>query len=432
MAAEALLQYLWEHRLWEPSDLITTSSHRIVVLDPGRRNTGAGPDFFNAKVQIGHETWVGNVEIHVRASDWHRHGHQNDHAYDSVILHVVAHSDTHITRPDGSDIPQMILSFTPEFRRRYDAMVGDRTSLLPCMRDLADIPRILITDWITSLGYERLYDKVARIDQLHSQLDHDWQATAYVTLARALGFSINNEPFERLATATPLRFLLKHRDDPAILEAALLGQAGFLQDIVPETPEDVAYADLLRAHYHFLKAKYDLHTLESPGWKMGRMRPANFPHRRIAALAAMVADGFRFGRQFSHISSLDEARELLGMRLSGYWNTHYTFGRASASAPSALSRESVDTLIINVVVPLLYAYGQVFADDSRMALAVELLQRLAPERNSVVSVFTDAGFVCDDAFTSQALIQLRRVYCEPRKCLYCRLGHRILARKAKP
>jgi hypothetical protein len=430
MAAEMLLQYLWEHRLWEQCDLITTAGQAICVLDPGRRNTDAGPDFFNAKIQIGGHTWVGNVEIHVRASDWHRHHHDNDPAYDSVILHVVGTDDATITRADGQTIPQMVLPFTNDYRERYDSMVSN-TAILPCVSDLAHIPPLYITDWITSLGYERLYDKVERIEQLRQRLDGDWAATAYVTLARALGFGINSEPFERLALATPLRILLKHRDDPALLEAALFGQSGFL-DTVVDVGEDADYLRRLREDYAFIKAKYDLQPVNSPGWKMARMRPPNFPHRRIAALVALIADGFKFSRQFSHITDEASARELFKFNIQGYWVNHYTFGRPTAFAPKALSSDSETSLIINAVVPLMYAYALSFGNDSKLEAAVGLLQSLRPEINSVVSIFTDVGIPCDDAFTSQALIQLRRAYCEPRKCLYCRIGHRILAAKAKP
>ena len=329
--AEMLLQYLWEHRLWDYGSLKTIDGRRVNIIDQGRRNQDSGPDFFNAKIEIDGHVWAGNVEIHVRASDWHRHGHHADRAYDSVILHVVGHSDA----------------------------------------------------------------------------------------------------FERVAYATPLRCLLKHRSDRRLLEATLFGQAGFLAT-AGNDPEHPGYVDDLRADYGFMKAKYGLSAPESPGWKMARMRPPNLPHRRIAALAAIIADGFRFGSAFSHVTNQADARNLFTTEITGYWATHYTFGPSSAYVPRAFSPDSVTSLIINAVVPLLYAYGVYFGDDSKTAAAVELLQSLPPENNSVTRIFTDQGIPCDDAFSSQALIQLRRAYCEPRKCLYCRIGHRILASKAKP
>lgn len=431
MPAEMLLHYLWEHRLWEYGSLTTDDGHRIEVLDPGRHNTDAGPDFFNAKVKIGSQTWVGNVEIHTRASDWYRHGHQNDRAYDTVILHVVGHSDGEVRRPDGNVVPQAELPYTPEFRQRYDAMVGGREHPA-CSRELPSVPLIYISDWLSSLGYERLYSKVDRINGYLERLDGDWMATAYVTLARALGFSVNAEPFERLAFATPLHYLLKHRSDPRLIEAALFGQAGLLSSARPSEPDDVIHLEDLRLDYGFMRSKYDLEPIDPQAWKLARMRPPNFPHRRIAALISMICEGFPFGRGFTHITGEESARRLFEINISGYWQTRFSFGGTTAIAPRAFSPDTVSSLIINAVVPLLYAYGLYFGSDSRMHVAVELLQSLRPEHNSVTRVFTDRGIRCDDAFTSQALIQLRREYCEPRKCLFCRIGHRILAAKARP
>lgn len=430
MPAEMLLHYLWEHRLWEYGTLRTDDGRRVEVLDPGLHNHDSGPDFFNAKVKIGDRTWAGNVEIHTKASDWFRHGHHNDRAYDSVILHVVGHSDVEVKRADGAAIPQVVMPFTPEFRKRYDSMVGGLAQP-PCGNELGTLPALYITDWISSLGYERLYSKVERIYGYLEKLNGDWMEVAYVTLARALGFSTNSDPFERLAFSTPVHCLLKHASDPRLVEAALFGQAGFLNE-KPAEPEDVLHYEELRMDYEFMKAKYDLKPVDSPGWKLARMRPPNFPHRRIAALKQMVCDGFGFGRNFSHVKDEESARQLFNTNISGYWETRYNFGGRTAVAPRAFSPETVTSLIINTVAPLLYAYGLYFASDERTEAAVNILQKLPPEHNSVTRVFTDRGIVCDDAFTSQALIQLRRAYCEPRKCLYCRIGHRILAAKAAP
>ena len=430
MPAEMLLHYLWEHRLWEYGTLKTVDGERVEVLDPGLHNQDAGPDFFNAKVKIGEKTWAGNVEIHTKASDWIRHGHQKDTSYDSVILHVVGHSDAILTRPDGNKIPQIELPYTPEFRARYDSMVCS-PSQPPCANELGNLSPLYITDWLSSLGYERLYTKVERINEYLERLNGDWMEVAYVTMARALGFSTNSDPFERLALVTPVHCLLKHRSDPRIVEATLFGQAGFLQ-VKPSEPEDILHLEELRMDYSFMRAKYDLEPMESSGWKLARMRPPNFPHRRIAALVALVCDGFSFGRRFAHVTDEASARELFNVNITGYWESRYNFGGRTAVAPRAFSPDTVSSLIINAVVPLLYAYGLYFGSDARMATAIELLQGLRAEHNSVTRVFTDRGIRCDDAFTSQALIHLRRTYCEPRKCLYCRIGHRILASKARP
>ena len=430
MPAEMLLHYLWEHRLWNYGSLHTDDGQRVEVLDPGLHNKDAGPDFFNAKIKIGERTWAGNVEIHVKASDWHRHGHHTDHAYDSVILHVVGQSDARVNRPDGTVIPQVALPYTPEFRERYDAIVASREPLA-CSNELPGIDGIHITDWITSLGFERLYSKVGRIEEYLDRVNGDWYEAAYITLARALGFSTNAEPFERLALATPVHVLLRHSSDIRLVEAALFGQAGLLNSSSSE-PENVVYVEDLRINYEFMKAKYGLQPIDGASWKLARMRPANFPHRRIAALAAMICDGFSFGRKFAHVTDADSARRLFNGSIHGYWATRYNFGGRTAQAPRAFSPDTVGTLIINAVAPLLYAYGLHYASDDKTQTAIDLLHSLDGERNSLTRIFTECGIACDDAFTSQALIQLRRAYCEPRKCLYCRIGHRILASKAAP
>lgn len=427
MGAEMLLQYLWEHRLWPEGSLRTSDGLDVQVIDPGRRNNDAGPDFFNAKVSIGGRVWAGNVEIHVNSSDWRRHGHHTDPAYDSVVLHAVGRIDCVVERRDGSPIPQVELPYTTDYRRRYDAMVNSPSN--PACRDeLPLLPPMYVTDWVASLGYERLYAKVERINAALERLDGDWQAAAYVTVARALGFSTNSDPFERLAYSTPLRCLLKHRDEPQLLEATLLGQAGFLDTVTGDDTTD-RYIEALRADYSFMRAKYDLQPPGSLSWKMARMRPPNFPHRRIAALVSLIAGGFAIGRDFAHVDDEASARALFKIDIAGYWVSHYTFGHHTACAPQAFSASSVTSLLINALIPLLYAYGCYFGNDRRMQAAVELLQRLPAENNSVTRIFTDCGVACDDAFTSQALIQLRRAYCEPRKCLYCRIGHRLLAAK---
>lgn len=429
MGAEALLHYLWEHRLMRQSDMVTVDGSRIVILDPGLHNNDAGPDFFNAKIIIDDQTWVGNVEIHVNASDWYRHGHQFDPAYDNVILHVVGHSDKRVLDRNEKVIPQMILPYSEDYHKRYAEMVNNG-SRLPCAADLADIPSLYISDWITSLGFERLYDKVERVLKALNRLDGDWQATAYVTLARALGFGTNSDAFERLAYACPLRPLLKHRNDVSLLEAALFGQAGLLNTVVDD-PADKEYVERLRKDHAFFCNKYGLNPEQTSTWKMARMRPPNFPQRRIALLVSMIASGFDFGRRFVTVTDEKSARALFDASLQGYWVNHYDFGKQSAHSPRALSNDSVSVLIINVVAPLLYAYGLEYASDERTDYAVALLHSLKPESNFIVNIFTDAGIPCDDAFTSQALIQLRRAYCEPRKCLFCRVGHRILANKVR-
>lgn len=419
------MQYVWQHRLWHPrGGMATADGRQVTVLDPGLLNTDAGPDFFNAKVRIGDRLWAGNVEIHVRASDWHRHGHDGDRAYDSVILHVVETDDCRICRPDGEEIPQLVMPCAESFARKaaeLTATAGD----LPCAAFIAAVPPIYLSDWVTALGMERLNEKSDRILDYARRLENNWKAVIYVALARSLGFNTNAEAFERLALATPVADLLRHCGSLTTVEGALFGQSGLLEG----QSEADAYVAALNREYAFVKRKYSLVRPSYLAWKLGRMRPQNFPHRRIALLAKMISDGFAIGYNLPAVTNEAEARSLFDIDLSGYWATHYTFS-PSASGPSrgarALSQASVTLLLINVVAPVLHAYGRATGHPELCSRAADLLQSLPAEDNVYVRLFTGAGIACPDAYSSQALIRLRRAYCEPRKCLYCRVGHRYL------
>lgn len=423
---EKLMHYIWQHKLWLQSDMVTVDGLRVQVIDPGLHNTDAGPDFFNAKLSIAGHMWCGNVEIHMRASDWYRHGHQNDGAYDSVILHVVGVDDMRVRRSDGHEIPQMVMACAPDFSVRYDDMVNNE-QYPPCRKEIAALPQLYITDWLSSLAYERMYQKADHVSAVLERLNGNWNETVYVILARGLGFGVNADAFERLALSTPLHCLMKHRDSYETVEGALFGQAGFLDN----PPDESFYVKRMQQEYSFMCSKFGLERPSSPGWRMSRMRPNNFPHRRIATLAAMICRGFGIASEIFSVKSSDDAFRLFEFDLTGYWARRYNFTSETATTVRALSRESISVLVINVIVPILYAYGLAYDDAERCDAAVSLLHAIRPEANSIVKSFVEAGVPCTDAFTSQALIQLRRSYCETRKCLYCRIGHRILSAKAK-
>ena len=427
---ERLMHYVWQYRLIPADSLVTVDGRRITVLDTGRHNTDAGPDFFNAKIRIGDRIWAGDIEIHVRASDWHRHNHDGDPAYDSVILHVVDSDDQPIRRANGEVIPQMTMQCSPQFHQRYSRLV-DRSDIdLPCASEIPAIHPLHLNSWIAALAYERAYAKADSLLSLLDTLSGDWEQATYITLARALGFSINSEPMQRLARSMPLPFLRKHSDSLTSVEALLFGQAGLL----PSTPGADSYTARLISEYTFLAHKFSLHPLTSPGWKMGRMRPANLPHRRIATLASYIAGDFRIVRRLLDADTPETAITLLRTPLTGYWASHYTFSTPSADSEQtsvAMSRNAAIILVINVAVPLLIAYGTRHGDEPMTRRAFEWLQQLPPESNSIISRFATAGIRSRDAFTTQALIQLRRRYCETHSCLYCRIGHRLLTARAQ-
>ena len=423
---EGLMQYIWQHKLWLSEDMVTNDGRKVRVIDPGMLNTDAGPDFFNAKVEIDGHTWVGNVEIHVRATDWKRHGHHEDPAYDSVILHVVEKDDAPVYRINGELIPQVVLKVSARFNESYDRLVNARIEL-PCAARLKEVPQLTVTEWIEALAFERLHSKVERVQQLYDLYHGSWEDICYVLLARTLGFGINNDAFERLARVTPLRMLHKHSDSIMQIEALLFGQAGMLNGEHDSEP----YVQQLTREYAFLANKYSLRPIEGKAWKLFRSRPQNFPYRRIALLAQFVKDGFSLLNDILKTDDTKQLRQLFDRELSGYWATHFSFGKPSPSAGRALSNSSIDIVLINTVAPLYYAYGELTDDYTMSDRAVALLEDIRPEQNSIVTMFSNAGIKCEDALTSQALIQLRRGYCEARKCIYCRLGHRLLAIDAK-
>ena len=398
----------------------------VRVLDPGLLNTDSGPDFFNAKVEIDGQLWVGNIEMHVRASDWKRHGHDKDSAYDSVILHVVDKDDAPVYRTNGERIPQLVLQVSPLFDASYQQLVNSRQEL-PCESAIKQVPSITITEWIERLAFERLHGKVQRVRDLLDMYNGSWEDVCYITLTRNLGFGINNEAFERLARRTPLRLLHKHSDSLLQIEALLFGQAGLLD---PNAMGADEYYKHLCREYDFLANKFSLQPMESEAWKMFRIRPQNFPLRRIAMLAQYIEGGFNLMSKILDADGEKELRKLFKVELTGYWRNHFSFGKPNEMPSPALSDKSIDIVLINTVAPLYYAYGEITGNYALTDKAIELLESLKPESNSIVKTFVAAGIDCDSALTSQALIELKRSYCDARKCIYCKIGHRLLSEAA--
>lgn len=424
---EKLMQYVWKHRLWRSEDMVTNTGKKVRVVDPGLLNTDAGPDFFNAKIEIDGHMWVGNVEMHYRATDWKRHRHDSDKAYDSVILHVVAKDDAPVRRTNGELIPQLVLEVSPQFNADYASLVG-ATIEVPCATKIKQVPHLTIVEWVEGLAFERLHGKVERIHQLLDSFNGSWEDVCYVTLARDFGFGINNDAFERLARRTPLRLLGKHSDSVLQIEALLFGQAGMLD---AQKPGMDSYYNQLCTEYAFLSNKFQLTPMEKESWKLFRIRPQNFPYRRIAMLAQFIEGGFRMMNRILEAEGEKEMRALFEVELSGYWTKHYTFGKPNERATATLSRSSIDIILINTVAPLLYAYGELTGNYEMTDKVIKLLEDLRAESNSIVSHFVAYGIDCPDALTSQALVQLKREYCDARKCIYCKIGHHLLSKAAR-
>lgn len=424
---EKLYQYLWQHRMLGRK-LSLDNGDALEIISPGRLNTDAGPDFSNARLRIGSTEWAGNVEIHVRASDWYRHGHDRDSAYDSVMLHVVAISDRQVTRSDGSEIRQLTATFPESFFNMY-ATLCDDIGNVRCNRELHSIPSLIKTDCLESLAIERMQQKASRIMNELQTLGGDWERVCFVTMARALGFGLNSEPFEILARSIPLGYLHRHADNLLQLEALLFGQAGMLDTSIHIFDE---YYQQLCREYYFLARKYNLRPMRCDLWKYARTRPQNFPHRRIALLAKTLLGGFSLlSRLIAANGDIEKTRQLMQWELDGYWLTHSDFDREQPSSPAALGQGSVDLLLINLAAPILYAHGAAHGDPEKAEAGLELWRKLPAEKNMYVRQWKQSGFDCNDAMNSQALLQLHKQYCDAGRCLECRLGHWLLRSKAR-
>lgn len=424
---ERLYQYLWKSGI-AGKKFKLTDGRRLDVLDPGRLNNDAGPDFFNAKLLIDGTEWVGNVEIHVKASDWLRHGHDKDKAYDSVVLHVVAVNDYNPTRPDGQRIPQLELVMSQAFYATYATLEQD-IKALRCERYLDRLSPITVTDWLESLAVERLQSKASRVEKTYELTGNDWDQTLFVTLARAFGFGLNGDPFEITARSLPLKYVYRHGDSLLQIEALLFGQAGMLDPSL--YPYDIYYQNLCR-EYLFLGRKYGLSPIPPGMWKYSRSRPQNFPHRRLAFLAALLMRGLPSIKRLSELCNDPEAlAPQLSAGLSGYWATRYSFGAPECSAPTNLSRGSLQLLMINAVAPVVYSYGWNRGETELTEKALDLLYLLPGEKNSIIRQWENAGLKSGSALRSQALLHLRSDYCDARKCLYCRFAYQLLHGEVK-
>jgi hypothetical protein len=421
---ETLLHYVWKYKLYESGNLVTSNGKILEIIDPGVHNLNAGPDFFNAKIKMNGEIWAGNVEIHTTASDWYKHRHYEDKAYNSVVLHVVEFLDvSDVFDRSGRSVPQWIMKIPEHIKTSYQFLLSSDLSV-PCLCKIREIPEIYLSDWKNALLTERLERKTNALLHLLNEYKDDWNEVFYITLARNFGFGINNDAFERLAKSLPLKIVIKHHDSPAQIEALFLGQAGLLE----EENTGNEYYTQLRKEYFFLRKKYKLKTLEPYIFKNLRIRPNNFPHIKILQLAGIISKKQGLFAQILEIAEDEKLHSLFVTELSEYWLTHYHFEKVSVKKSKYLGMQAKQILLINVVVPLFFAYGKKKNSEQPTERAIRLLESLKPENNYIITLFSQAGINAANACDTQALIQLRREYCEKKKCIFCRIGHKLLAK----
>ena len=419
---EQLLHYVWKHKIFPLKELKTTTGQQVEVIDTGLANTDAGPDFFNAKLKLDGVLWIGNIEIHERSSDWFKHGHHADAGYNTVILHIASEIDTEISRSNGERIPQIQLICPEAVRTNYKELL-ETDSYPPCYRIIPSLPPFTAHSWMTALQMERFEQKATLLNERLKRCQGNWEDAFFITLARNFGFGLNGDAFETWAHRLPFRAVDKHRNDLFQIEAIFFGQAGILED-----SDGDGYYLRLKKEYTYLQHKFGLIPMDASLWRFLRLRPANFPHIRIAQLACLYHRAYGLLSRIMETETLQGVRDILKGGTSEYWLTHYTFGGSSPSRPKTLSNTSLDLLIINTVVTFLYAYGLHKGNRVLCARAGSFLEELKAENNYITRMWEQCGMKASNAADSQALIQLKKEYCDKKKCLYCRIGYEYLKR----
>ncbi len=401
---ELLLHYIWQMKAFLAFPQETTAGRSIEVIDVGVHNTDAGPDFFNVKLRIDGQLWVGNIEIHILASDWYKHHHEKDPAYDNIILHVVKKADREVYNSRGEIIPQCELRY-PNEEKQLERLLVDRLSV--CNTKIAEQPSLVAETWKQTLLNRRLLKKTETIYTLLRQLNNDWEEALYITLAHNFGFHTNGLPFEMVARQTPLAYLRKHRDNLFQLEAILLGQSGLLERA------DSDYMRRLQAEYRFMQKKFSLVPIDATMWKMGRMRPQNSPIVRLRQFAAIMQQAEGLFARLMQTSDIHDLRKCFT-----------TVSNGSQSVP-AVGKSSIDILLINTVVPYKFAYGRAHHNLHLQDEAFALLNALPAEKNHILDQWKLLGLKAHNAADSQALIHLYQEYCITHRCFQCDVGYQI-------
>ncbi len=417
---ESILHYIWQQKLFVAHSMTTTDNEKVEVIDVGKYNTDAGPDFFNAKVRIGNTLWAGNIEFHLQSSDWNKHNHQNDPSYDSVILHIVKQADKDIFRKDGLKIPQLILSYPDFIEKNYEDLIHNQ-KWIPCENKINTVPSIFIHSWKNALLTERLSQKTDAIQQLLNANNQHWEEAFYITLGRNFGFNTNSQPFESLVKSVSLSILGKHKDNLLQIEALLFGQAGLLPE---ETTDE--YVLQLKAEYNFLRSKYSLQPIGKSQWKLLRLRPENFPHIRIAKFASLIHSSSKIFSKMVENPETGYLKSLFSCEPSAYWLTHFTFDHESGKKNKKIGAQSVNGIIINTIVPFLFCYATLKNIQDLKDAAIQLLEDIPGEKNAIINGWQKLGISSETAYDSQALLQLKKHYCDQKNCLRCRIGHKVM------
>ncbi|GAA4808356.1 DUF2851 family protein [Olivibacter ginsenosidimutans] len=417
--SEKVLYYIWQYRLFNQLNLLTRQGNSLRIKSPGQLNKHAGPDFEHCRLWINGTEWAGNVEIHLKASDWDMHLHQQDPAYNNVILHVVYEDDKIVTLADGTIPETLVLRplISQALLRNYQELMNNK-AWIPCAAQLPRIDSFNVTVWLERMVIERLGEKQELVYKLLKAKAHDWEEVTYILLARYFGFKVNALPFENLANSLPYKLLLKNRFRPLAIEALVFGQAGLLVGDFTDT-----YPKELQRVYQELRQQYQLKPIVASQWRFLRMRPRNFPPLRLAQFAAWLLTVDHFFAKILAIDHIQALRDLFCcLPVHVYWADHYTFDKRAPIHHFQLGKIAIDGLILNTVVTILFSYGKYIGKEAYIYRAIRLLEQLAPEKNSVVSQYKALGVQVKTASDSQALLQLKQRYCDEIRCLDCGIG----------
>lgn len=420
MYREELLQFIWRSGLFVNRNLKTTCGKQLYIIRPGDQNFHSGPDFFDARIRIGQTLWAGNVEVHYRSSDWKKHGHHLDPSYNNVILHVVLEEDCPVYNSLGHRILTLVIQIPRTLAEIYRNLM-ETDNWLACKSYISDLPRVQLQSWLTTLHRERLGQKKARVKSLLHRADPHRESVLIMILASGFGLPINSLPFEMTLSGIPLAILDRFKDNLQDLEALLFGQAGFLHKNGAGP-----YASSLRNRYMELRSLLTCDPVEPHLWKLLRLRPASFPTIRLSQFASLVHQCYPFLDKILEISSLAELEQLFRVKASEYWNTHYLFGKCSPESSKYLGHQATQSLIINAVVPFLFAFGEQRDHTGALEKGRTILYELKAERNHIIKKWTNFGIKPRGAFESQALIQLHNAYCKQKRCLDCQIGAELL------
>lgn len=415
---ERLLQYIWQFQYFNKNDLITTAGEELLIIHPGIYNTHQGPDFNEGRIRIGENIWVGNIELHVDASDWHRHQHSNDKNYRNVILHVVWKNDD--IDPEHN-IPTLILEDrVPKILLQQYFSWMKENYFIPCESSAGNAGDLVWTGWKERLMIERLERKSRQVLELLRKNNFHWEETLWWMISRNFGLYVNADAFAEMASSIPYNLISKHRIQIHQLEALMFGQAGLLDAEFAEK-----YPSMLKKEYLFLQRKYNLEKIHAPVHFL-RMRPACFPTIRLAQLAMLFHSTGNMFSSILHMETIIKVKMMLNITANDYWHYHFRFGEATVYQPKTLGGEMINNILMNTVATILFTYGKYHIEPTYQQKAVEWMSQLPAEKNSVMTKFRSIGVTSRNASDSQSLIELKSQYCDHKRCLDCAIANAVL------